>query len=135
MFKLVLQLAVLYMSSETPIGTFVTQIRATDKDSGPGGHLSYSIDSIIGSTTANNSDKYACENHLNSVFIIEQDIGVITTASQLASMCLYTISITAKDHGIPSLSNVTVIRVQTSFRNYTSKIYPPSVAFLSQMGK
>ena len=111
------------------------RIRATDRDSGPGGRLSYSVVGIAGATYANNSDKYNCVNGSHGVFTIGEITGVITTAEHLASVCLYTISVRARDHGIPSLWSQTTVRVQTTFKNYTIVKYPPVIAFLSEAGK
>ena len=131
----ILQPSNFQVSSDAPTGTFLLQVRATDRDSGPGGQVSYSIIGIIGSTSSpnNSSNSYECENRSRGVFIIGQYSGVLIVASHLASLCLYTIRITARDHGIPSLSNLTTVRVQTTSRNFTTKL-PTYFAFLSRTG-
>lgn len=92
-------------------GTFVTQVMATDVDSGANGRITYSITS----------------GNVNDVFVIDPpSTGIVRTSAVLDREVrdLYKLEIEASDFGKPSLTSTATLRISVVDVNDNAPIFP-----------
>ncbi|XP_048580321.1 uncharacterized protein LOC116612238 isoform X2 [Nematostella vectensis] len=98
-------------------GTIATVIQASDHDSGSAGFISYFISNITGLPTLTTISDFArCVNQTYGVFDIHEHTGTLRVSGILASSCLYNVTVTARDHGVPPLLSSVILQIQTSTR-------------------
>ncbi|KAL4710435.1 hypothetical protein ACJJTC_008837 [Scirpophaga incertulas] len=89
---------------DAPIGTTVLVVSATDSDVGVNAQVTYSLSSEIASEAAAHHDRE---------FLINPHTGAVTTNKLLdrETMSGYLLTVTARDGGVPSLSDTTDVEI------------------------
>ncbi|KAG6465826.1 hypothetical protein O3G_MSEX015419, partial [Manduca sexta] len=89
---------------DAPIGTTVLVVSATDSDVGVNAQITYSLSSEISSEAVAHHDQQ---------FLINPHTGAITTNKLLdrETMSGYLLTVTARDGGVPSLSDTTDVEI------------------------
>lgn len=91
---------------DAPIGTTILVVSATDSDVGQNAQITYSL----------GSEEDNAEGHEGSEFSINPQTGAITTTKQLDRELVsgYLLTVTAKDGGIPTLSDTTDVEISVT---------------------
>lgn len=97
---------------DAPIGTTVLVVSATDSDVGKNAQVTYSLDTDNGDQTA-------------SEFIINPQTGAITTTKPLDREIVpaYLLTVTARDGGIPPLSDTTDVEISVTDVNDNAPVF------------
>ena len=94
------------MFEDAPVGTTVLVVSATDSDVGQNAQITYSL----------GSDDDSQDIHEASEFTINPQTGAITTTKRLDRELTagYLLTVTAKDGGIPPLSDTTDVEISVT---------------------
>ncbi|KAH9644921.1 hypothetical protein HF086_014409 [Spodoptera exigua] len=101
---------------DAPVGTTVLVVSATDSDVGVNAQITYSLSSEISNEAVTHHDQE---------FIINPQTGAITTNKLLdrESMSGYLLTVTARDGGVPSLSDTTDVEISVVDVNDNAPVF------------
>ncbi|XP_026739662.1 protocadherin-like wing polarity protein stan [Trichoplusia ni] len=101
---------------DAPVGTTVLVVSATDSDVGINAQITYSLSSEISNEAVAHHDQE---------FIINPQTGAITTNKLLdrESMSGYLLTVTARDGGVPSLSDTTDVEISVVDVNDNAPVF------------
>ncbi|XP_058145854.1 LOW QUALITY PROTEIN: protocadherin Fat 1 [Dasypus novemcinctus] len=111
-----------FVVENLPAGSRVVQVRASDLDSGPNGHVTYKLDQSQSADVL-------------EAFAISVDTGWVTTLRALdhEQRGSYELSVVASDHGKAQLSSTALVRVTVTDVNdspprFTAEVYKGTVS-------
>ncbi|XP_013177867.1 PREDICTED: protocadherin-like wing polarity protein stan isoform X1 [Papilio xuthus] len=101
---------------DAPVGTTVLVVSATDSDVGVNAQITYSLSSEISNEAVAHHDRE---------FLINPHTGAITTNKLLdrESMSGYLLTVTARDGGVPSLSDTTDVEISVVDVNDNAPVF------------
>nr|XP_049702759.1 protocadherin-like wing polarity protein stan isoform X2 [Helicoverpa armigera] len=101
---------------DAPVGTTVLVVSATDSDVGVNAQITYSLSSEISNEAVTHHDQE---------FVINPQTGAITTNKLLdrETMSGYLLTVTARDGGVPSLSDTTDVEISVVDVNDNAPVF------------